>query len=243
MNGKLYIMVVAGALAACAAATRAADAADTEALAEKQGDALKLERAAELDAVRELENVSPTPTVAVKSFILQPISGGFMDASEQNVKPEAVEESRGKRGGVPSFETSPGEAEDKTYHEGRGDIQVSVDEWKITKSVPQPFGDPKFAKDDWWYVWVKVSTINKGKETKHVNPNHFTLSTPGGYTTRHDTETYSLDDSFDAVDLPRGGWTGGWLIFKSTKEEYYKLNYFAGWDEQVTVDVRATEDE
>ncbi|UCH78273.1 MAG: hypothetical protein JSU81_11220, partial [Candidatus Coatesbacteria bacterium] len=44
-----------------------------EAAAEKKGDALKLERAAELDAMREFENVSPTLAVGVESCVLRPV--------------------------------------------------------------------------------------------------------------------------------------------------------------------------
>lgn len=97
-----------------------------------------------------------------------------------------------------------------------------------------------YVSGDYRFVLVGISVKNFGKDTEYVNPNDFTLSTPGGYTVSHDVATYSLGNYFDAVNLPPGGSTSGWLIFVAPKEDYYVLNY-ESWGNKAAKKVYLTE--
>lgn len=126
------------------------------------------------------------------------------------------------------------------YQRDEGDIGVAVSGCKLSKRVSTGYGFYRYVKGDARYVWVGISVKNYGRKTVHVNPNDFTLSTPSGYTCSHDAVTYSLGNYFDAVNLPGGGTTGGWIIFISHKEDHYRLNY-ESWGNRATKTVFVTE--
>ena len=75
------------------------------------------------------------------------------------------------------------------------------------------------------FVYIHVGALNKTDFITHVNPNDFTLSTSTGYTVSHDSDTYSLSNYFDAVDLGPNQQTGGYLIFYTNNESEYTLSY------------------
>jgi len=75
------------------------------------------------------------------------------------------------------------------------------------------------------YVWLYVNARNNGTDVSHVNPNYFTLSSPNGYTTNVDSNTYSRSDYFDAIDLRPNTYSSGWMLFRIDIADYYILNY------------------
>ncbi len=80
------------------------------------------------------------------------------------------------------------------------------------------------------FQWVKllVAVQNLATSTLHTNPHDFTLSTPEGLTVNLSIHMYDLAGGFyDAVDLPPGGKSAGWLIFLIVKRPEYVLNMHA----------------
>ncbi|MHB1167004.1 MAG: DUF4352 domain-containing protein [Carboxydocellales bacterium] len=105
-------------------------------------------------------------------------------------------------------------------YEGDGDVQIAVGDVKLKRST-----EMHVATGNGTFVYVQTSVENNGNNIIHANPNDFSLSTPSGETVSHDSDTYSLDNYFDAVDLRPGNSTDGWLIFYTTKSDEYTLNY------------------
>ena len=70
------------------------------------------------------------------------------------------------------------------------------------------------------HVWIK----NKSNRVRHANPNHFTLVTVGNRSLSVSSDTYSLGDYFDAVDVQPGTQTDGKIVF-DTREKPKKLVY------------------
>ena len=70
------------------------------------------------------------------------------------------------------------------------------------------------------HVWIE----NKSDRVRHANPNHFTLVTVGNRSFSVSSETYSLGNYFDAVDLQSGTKTDGSIVF-DTREKPKKLVY------------------
>lgn len=119
-----------------------------------------------------------------------------------------------------------------TYEFGTGNIGIGVNV-KVSRTFNGGYTTYTAAKDS-IFLWVSVGAYNNGDATEHVNPNDFTLSTPDGYTVNPDTDTtYSLDNYFDAIDLPSQGKSQGWLIFHVPKAYKYYLNY-RGFSSSVT---------
>lgn len=102
------------------------------------------------------------------------------------------------------------------------DVAIAILEVKATTSTEyhRATGNGRF-------VWVHVSARNFSMvDIVHVNPNDFTLETLDGYTVSHDSDTYSLSNYFDAVNLRPGAQTSGWLIFYVPGGwALYTLNY------------------
>jgi tetratricopeptide (TPR) repeat protein len=109
--------------------------------------------------------------------------------------------------------------ENMDYYEGDL-IQIAVFKIKMSKST-----DSHIALKNNRFVYIGIATRNNSTGIIPVNPNDFTLSTSDGYTVSHDSDTYSLDNYFDAVDLPSSGTTSGWLIFCLPKDTQYTLHY------------------
>ena len=123
----------------------------------------------------------------------------------------------------------------ESYEKDSGDVGIAVYGCKLKKAVSyySVSGDSRF-------VLVGISAKNSGSDTEHVNPNDFTLSTSSGYTASHDVSTYSVGNYFDAVNLPPGGSSSGWIIFILPKKEDYRLNY-ESWGKKATKEVYVTE--
>lgn len=83
----------------------------------------------------------------------------------------------------------------------------------------------KTSTGDFRYLYAGVSTKNFGNRNLHVNPNHFNIQTPSGEVFNTVSEMYSLNNYFDATNLPSGGMTSGFLVFLVPVEKEYKL-YF-----------------
>ncbi len=112
----------------------------------------------------------------------------------------------------------------KFYEKGIGPVSIAA-ETKTSKTVSSSYTTWTAAKDC-QFVWVCVYAKNEGSKTTHVNPNYITLSTPSGHTVNPDSgPTYSRQNNFDAIDLPPGGNSAGWLIFHVPIEDKYILNY------------------
>lgn len=112
--------------------------------------------------------------------------------------------------------------------EAGSNVDIAVGKVKLTTRVSGDFGYYRYVTGESRFVWVYASARNRGGSITHVNPNDFTLATPGGYTVSHDQTTYMLSNYFDAVDLRHGGETAGWLIFILPKGKEYVLNYQGG---------------
>jgi tetratricopeptide (TPR) repeat protein len=111
-----------------------------------------------------------------------------------------------------------------TYEFGTGNIGIGC-HVKSSRIFNGGYNTYTAAKD-YVFLWVDVGAYNNGNSTEHVNPNDFTLSTPDGFTVNPDTDTtYSLNNYFDAIDLPPNGKSQGWLIFHVPKSSKYYLNY------------------
>lgn len=112
----------------------------------------------------------------------------------------------------------------KYYQKGTGPVSIAV-EVKTSRQVSSSYTTWTAAKNS-QFVWVGVSANNEGTGTSHVNPNHFTLSTPVGHTANPDTDcTYSRSNYFDAINLPPGGKSSGWLVFHMPVHDEYMLNF------------------
>ena len=110
--------------------------------------------------------------------------------------------------------------EQANYYEGEGSIQIAICAVQLRHST-----DSRVAGRHSTFVLVGVAAKNVGDEIVHVNPNDFTLADQSGTTASHDTETYGLDNYFDAVDLRPGQSTKGWLMFYLPKDSRYTLGY------------------
>ncbi|OGI30660.1 MAG: hypothetical protein A2287_04685 [Candidatus Melainabacteria bacterium RIFOXYA12_FULL_32_12] len=110
-------------------------------------------------------------------------------------------------------------ADNMNYFEGNN-IQIAVHKVKSTKET-----EDRYMTGNGRFIWVGITTKNNTSGTVHVNPNYFTLSTSDGYTVSHSSESYSLSNYFDAVNLPPNGETSGWLIFPLSKDSKYILHF------------------
>jgi len=98
-------------------------------------------------------------------------------------------------------------------------VGIAVGEAKFRQSLGYSYtsGNTRF-------LLVYVHARNCGGASHHVNPHDFTISDQWGNTKGYDSATYSLNNPFDAVDLPSGGKTSGWLAFVVNKtSDYYIL--------------------
>ena len=112
----------------------------------------------------------------------------------------------------------------QTYEFDVGNIGIACS-IKVTRSFDAGYTNYTAAKDH-IFLWVGINACNKGDDSEPVNPNDFTLSTLDGYTVNPDTNTtYSMNNYFDAINLPPKGQSQGWLIFHITKADQYILNY------------------
>ena len=100
------------------------------------------------------------------------------------------------------------EREQAKYYEGNGNVQIAVYGAKLRHET-----DSHVANRNSTYVYVGIAARNVGSDIVHVNPNDFTLADSNGSTASHESDTYSLGNYFDAVDLRPGQNTSGWLIF------------------------------
>jgi hypothetical protein len=203
VKAKWYIMVAAAAaVAACPLAFADTDPGDEakEAAAEKKGEALKVEREAELEQMREFENVSATLAVAVKSCVVQPV-------------PAAKE--KGKEG--PTVNVTGDEwgelALSFARAVGRG----------MSEGVP-----PDTAKAGGEKVLIRVDVVvkNLSSATQLVLPADFTLQTPEGYAASYNVKTYATADPFDGIYLPPGATSGGKLVFVLPPRDEFTLHYY-----------------
>jgi hypothetical protein len=205
VNVKVYIMVVAAAaLAACPLALADTDPGDEakEAAAEKKGEALKAERAAELEAMGELENVSATLAVAVKSCVMQAI--------EEPKKKGKEEESVDVGGDWGELAGSLFRAVEREMREGH-------------EEVPP---DTAKAGDGKVYVYLDVVVENRSEKTQLVLPGDFTLQTPEGYAVNYNVKTYGTVDPFDGIYLAPGASSGGKLVFVLPPRDTFTLHYY-----------------
>jgi hypothetical protein len=205
VNAKWYIIVVAAAVVACGAALADTDPGDEakEAAAEKQGEALKVERAAELEQMREFENVSPTLAVAVKSCVLAPVPA----AKDKGEEGKGVTVGGSEWAGLAwSFARAVG----REMAESR-------------EGVPPDMAKAGGAKV---LVYVDVTVKNLSDRTQLVLPGDFTLQTPQGYAASFNVKTYATADPFDAIYLPPGATSGGKLAFVLPPADEFTLHYY-----------------
>lgn len=122
--------------------------------------------------------------------------------------------------------------EQAKYYGGDGAVQIALGNVELHRST-----ELHTANGDSTYVYVYVSAKNDGDDTIHVNPNDFTLADSNGNTASHYSDTYSLSNYFDAVDLRPGQKTSGWLIFLMLKDDRYSLGYqgFGGSAEKAVI--------
>lgn len=112
--------------------------------------------------------------------------------------------------------------------QGNGNVAIAVSDVKLKQST-----DSHVANGNGIFVYIAVHALNQGSDMVHINPNYFTLSDSKGNTVSHDTDTYSLTNYLDAVDVGAGNQTSGWLIFYINKDSQYKL-YYHGFNDDIT---------
>ncbi len=108
------------------------------------------------------------------------------------------------------------------YYDGYGAVQIAVSKVKVTRTSPDGY-HYFYKSSSGRYIWVCASVWNSGSTEIHANPGYFTLRDSNGYTVSHSSETYSLSNHFDAVDLQPGGQTSGWLVFEAPLDDIYSL--------------------
>lgn len=110
-------------------------------------------------------------------------------------------------------------------------------EVKSTSRVNSGYGTYRYATDpkNDHFVWLWINAGNGGSSTVHVNPNYFTLSTPGGYTANYNETTFWVN-YLEATDIPPDKFTSGWLIFFVPKADSYTL-HFRGIDGAVNKEI------
>lgn len=109
------------------------------------------------------------------------------------------------------------------YYEGNGDVKVAVN-GKAVRSNCVSYScvnDPK----NYSYVRIGVAVKNEGSDVIHANPNYITIQDSSGRTYTHESETYSLGNYFDAVNLQPDSYTDGWLAFILPREHEFLLIY------------------
>lgn len=104
------------------------------------------------------------------------------------------------------------------YFDGAGPAQVAVGNVKLHQST-----ENHEANEGYVFVYVFVAVKNTGADTIHANPNDFTLADTDGNTVPPESDTYGLDNYFDAVNLTHGQQTDGWLIFLLKRDKKYTL--------------------
>jgi len=200
VKAQLYVLVAAAVLlGACPTALGDDGDEAKEALADKQGDALKMEREAELEQMREFENVSATLSVAVKSCVLQPVA---------SPKGKGKEESSVDVGG--------------DWGELAGSLFRAVGR-EMAENAP---ADTAKAGGDKVYVFLDVTVKNLSAKTQLVIPGDFTLQTPEGYAAGYNVKTYGTVDPFDGIYLPPGATSGGKLVFVLPPRDEFTLHYY-----------------
>lgn len=112
----------------------------------------------------------------------------------------------------------------KAIETGEGSVAIGVDV-KISKTFNDGYTTYSSKDGKSHFVKIFVHAENTGSDSTHINPNYFTLSTPGGHTVNVDNVTYSLSNYLDAIDIGANKYTTGWLIFFAPKADYYKLEY------------------
>jgi hypothetical protein len=202
VRAKLYIMAAAAAVAACPLALADTDPGDEakEAAAEKKGEALKVERAAELEQMHQFENVSLSLAVAVKSCVLAPVPA----AKDKGEEGKGVNVGGSEWAGLAwSFARAVGR--------------------EMSEGVP-----PDMAKAGGAKVLVHVDVVvkNLSDRTQLVLPGDFTLQTPEGYAASFNVKTYATADPFDAIYLPPGATSGGKLAFVLPPADEFTLHYY-----------------
>jgi hypothetical protein len=174
-----------------------------EAAAEKKGDALKLERAAALEAMREFENVSATLAVGVESCVLRPVEA----PKKKEKEGEGVTVEGDDWGSLAGALFRAVERDMREDHEG-----VPPDTAKG--------GDGKV------YVHLRLRVKNLSEQTQLVLAGDFTLQTPEGFTVNYNVRTFAAADPFDGLYLPPAATTGGVLVFLLPPRDSYTLHYY-----------------
>ncbi len=112
--------------------------------------------------------------------------------------------------------------------EGTGNFQIAVH--SITERSRCVSYSCVLDPANWDYVQLSVGVLNVGDDSIHVNPNHVTVQSSDGFTYTHETETYSLGNYLDAINLLPGGSTNGWLVFILPKTEHEFTLIYANSD-------------
>lgn len=113
----------------------------------------------------------------------------------------------------------------KQYEFGSGVVGIAVTNVKGTSRVDGSsfyyyVEDPKNSQ----YLWLYINALNKGTRAVHVNPNDFTVTTPGGYTANYNKASFQTK-YLEATNIPSGAYSAGWLIFLVPKADKYFLHY------------------
>jgi hypothetical protein len=83
---------------------------------------------------------------------------------------------------------------------------------------------------DFSYVRIGIAVKNEGGSVIHANPNYITIQDGNGRTYTHESETYSLGNYFDAVNLQPDSYTDGWMAFILPRDEHEFLLIYASSD-------------
>jgi hypothetical protein len=114
------------------------------------------------------------------------------------------------------------------YYEGNRAVKVAVN-GKAIRSNCLSYSCVNSPKD-FSYVRIGIAVKNEGGSVIHANPNYITIQDGNGRTYTHESETYSLGNYFDAVNLQPDSYTDGWMAFILPRDEHEFLLIYASSD-------------
>lgn len=114
--------------------------------------------------------------------------------------------------------------------DGSHKVKVTINSKQYSDTIGSDWSEQS-AKEGYHFFIIRFTVENVGSEKVHTNPLHTTISTTNGQTYDHALESYSLNDSFDAVDVQPGNYQMGSLAYEipttaTPKSFYYDDGFF-----------------
>jgi len=118
-------------------------------------------------------------------------------------------------------------------------IQLSGQNSKILVGVNSLKWKPGVSSrpDEHLGVLVHIYAQNLGGRSIHVNPGYFTAVDINGRAYNYSTYTFELSDHLEAIDVPSGSFTMGWLEFDIYDKVPAKIVYDDGFNAPIVLNV------